>query len=116
MEAGMRCFAVALFGLLLTGCADSGVMKVGPDTYMVSATRPGISGDVTAAKQAALKQGQEYCTKQGKQLLVQHMDDQVRWDCPGTSNVTFLCLAEGDPELQRPKYRKEPDVIIEQRQ
>jgi hypothetical protein len=33
----------------------------------------------------------------------------------GSADITFRCLSKGDPELQRPDYRKAPDTVIEDR-
>ncbi|PTB84428.1 hypothetical protein C9940_06395, partial [Pseudidiomarina aestuarii] len=54
--------------LVLTGCAvkTSGVKKVGPDTYTVSADHLNAS----TAKASVLEQAGEYCVSQGKELLV----------------------------------------------
>jgi hypothetical protein len=32
-----------------------------------------------------------------------------------TFDVTFQCLAPGDPKLTRPSYTKKPDIVIEDR-
>ncbi len=31
----------------------------------------------------------------------------------GSTEIEFMCLSEGDPELTRPKLRKEADTVIE---
>lgn len=86
--------------LVLTGCAvkTSGVKKVGPDTYTVSADHLNAS----TAKASVLEQAGEYCANQGKELLVTKTlkRQQVKY----FYDVTFLCLDEGDPRLISPEY------------
>ena len=58
-------------GILLVGCAsNSGIVPIGKDTYMVSrqaATGFSGSGDLKAK---ALREGSQFCEKQGKTLQV----------------------------------------------
>lgn len=92
----------------LCGCAfTSNVTPVGPDTYFVSARAAPVRGGIEAARPMALQEASDYCTKLGKQVLVKSID---------VADVTFRCLAPGDPDLQRPtEIRRRADVIIEQR-
>lgn len=86
---------------------STGVMQLGPDTYTVSADDLNES----TAKQAALRQAQQRCSGLNREILVTNMKlsrgDRALFD------VTFRCLEKSDPELARPNYRKEPDVVIE---
>ncbi len=97
---------------LLYGCGlktySSGVLPMGPDTYSVSADDLNAS----TAKQAALGQAQAHCTSKGKEILVTNTKS-LRDGPRSVYDVTFLCLSKGDPQLARPTYSKEPDVVIE---
>lgn len=97
---------------LLYGCGlktySSGILQMGPDTYSVSADDLNAS----TAKQAALGQAQAHCTSLGKELLVTNTKS-FRDGARSVYDVTFLCLSKGDPQLARPIYSKEPDVVIE---
>ena len=56
-----------------------------------------------------------YCSSQGKEILLDHtqsMECMLHGGC-GEANVTFLCLSHGDPQLQRPILRSEPNLEIE---
>lgn len=90
------------------GCAfTSNVMPIGPDTYFVSARAAPVRGGIEAARPMALQEASDYCTRMGKQVLVKSID---------VADVTFRCLAPGDPDLQRPtEVRRRADIIIEQR-
>lgn len=85
---------------LVTGCAvkTSGVKKVGPDTYTVSADHMNAS----TAKASVLDQAGAYCANQGKELLV--TKTLKRQKVKYFYDVTFLCLNQGDPRLVSPEY------------
>ena len=86
-------------------------MKLGPDTYTVSASKHYTSGGAVA-KTNALQAANKYCETIGKEVLVTNTQDG--FDVPFyTSSVTFNCLDRADPQLKRPVYRKSPDVLIE---
>jgi hypothetical protein len=97
---------------LSMGCGlrtySSGVMQLGPDTFTVSADDLNAS----TAKQAALTQAQQRCANLNKEILVTNTR-AVRDPNRNIYDVTFRCLAKGDPELTRPTYTKEPDIVVE---
>ncbi len=102
---------------VLTACSSySGVVPMGPDTYMVSRqAATGFSGSGTL-KADALREANDYCTKLGKVMQVTRMEEAqppyILANFP-KAEVHFMCLDPDDPELSRPKLRKEPDVVIE---
>ena len=97
--------------LMVSACGlktySSGVLPMGPDTFSVSADDLNAS----TAKQAALSQAQTHCASLGKEILV--TNTKVSRETRNIYDVTFRCLSKGDPELTRPTYSKEPDVVIE---
>lgn len=94
--------------VILSGCAStSNVTGIGPDTYFVSARAAPVRGGIDAARPLALQEASAHCARLGKQVLVKTVD---------AADVTFRCLAAGDPELQRPaELRRRADITIEQR-
>ena len=107
---------LACMVIALAGCAtSSGVVNVGPDTYMASAHAMHEAGGLSTARKMAIEDAQKFCTKQGRQILVTNIDEQ-RGFTSGDSSATFMCLAAGDPELLRPKYRSGPAVTLENKQ
>lgn len=102
---------IVVLAFSLSGCGlktySSGVLPMGPDTYTVSADDLNAS----TAKQAALGQAQNHCSSLGKEILV--TNTKTSRETRNIYDVTFRCLSKGDPELTRPTYSKEPDVIIE---
>jgi hypothetical protein len=108
-------FAVAIVAAsLLAGCGamsrSSGVMQLGPDTYRVSAGAP--MGDVSQSQKAAFTEAQGHCTAGGKQLMTVGTR-RLAGPGGGSYEVTFRCLASGDPDLQRPNMQPAPTSIIQ---
>jgi hypothetical protein len=103
--------------LLLAACAQSsGVLKMGPDTYTVSATAAPARGGSSEARKLALADANQYCAKLSQEILVTNIGTATtNVYGAGSADVTFRCLAKGDPELQRPEYQKSPDTVIEDR-
>ncbi len=104
---------LASFVLVLLGACGStgGVMKLGPDTYTVSASKHYTSGGAVA-KTNALEAANTHCLQLGKELLVTNTTDGYNGTFY-THSVIFNCLEKGDPKLTRPTYKKTPDVVIE---
>jgi hypothetical protein len=103
--------------ILVTGCAsNSGVVPIGPDTFMVSRqAATGFSGSGTL-KAEAFQEANQYCLSQKKKLQVVHTAEAqppyVFGNFP-KAEVQFMCLDANDSELVRPKLRKEADTVIE---
>lgn len=103
--------------ILVTGCAsNSGVVPIGPDTFMVSRqAATGFSGSGTL-KAEAFQEANQYCLSQKKRLQVvrtaEAQPPYVLGNFP-RAEVEFMCLDANDPELVRPKLRKEGDTVIE---
>ncbi len=109
----MKIIILMFLFVILTGCVSSGVLEMGPNTYTITVQRPPMAGGVAAAKGEAMKEAKDYCANQFQKVLVQRYVDQPGY--PSTSSITFMCLNPDDPELQRPHYRSDPNVIIETR-
>ncbi len=103
--------------ILLTACAQSsGVLKMGPDTYSVSAAAAPARGGYSEARKLALVEANQYCAQVGKEILVTNIGTATtNVYGAGSADITFRCLSKGDPELQRPDYKKAPDTVIEDR-
>lgn len=101
---------------LLYGCATSSdALMVGPDTYTISARASVVRGGASGARVMALTEAGQFCAGQGKQVLVTNESQQGSTGTRGSADVTFRCLAKGDPDLVRPTYRAAPSVVIEDR-
>lgn len=112
----MKLLYINLFILLLSGCAssqwgesggslcDSQMTQLGPDTYMSSGMYGNGCGTDYKVRHAGI-----YCSRMGRQILVTNIDNSTG------GNVIFQCLVPTDPELQRPTFQREPNIIIQQR-
>src|SRR2546428_841808 len=106
-----------LLAMLLAGCAsNSGVIPIGPDTFMVSRqAATGFSG-AGNLKAEAFQEANHYCLNHKKQLQVVHTAEAQPpyvWGNFPKVEVQFMCLDANDAELVRPKLRKEADTVIE---
>lgn len=106
-----------LFPLFLTACAQSsGALKMGPDTYSLSVHAAPARGGESGARNLALTEANAKCESEGKEIVVTNISSGRSTHLPGgTVEVTFRCLAKGDPDLQRPVYRTAPTTVIEDR-
>jgi len=103
----------ALAALALAACTDTGPIKIGPDTYTISTRVP--LGGPASAKGKALQEANAFCSSQGKEILLQHeQSSECAWHggC-GEAEIAFYCLQAGDPMLNRPALRAEPNQRIE---
>lgn len=103
--------------LLLSACAsNSGVISIGPDTFMVSRqAATGFSG-LGTLKADAFKEANQYCSSKNKYLRVTNTSESAPPYVLGNfprAEVQFMCLEKTDSELTRPKMQKTPDTVIE---
>lgn len=111
-----RKFGAVAAVLLSAGCS-TGVVSIGPDTFMVagqSATGFSTGGAVMVD---LYREAAAYCTANGRNLLPVNMQsvDGVPGRAFASGQLQFRCLAEGDPELRRPTMQPVPSTIIEDR-
>jgi hypothetical protein len=113
----MKNISLLFVPVLLVACAQSsGVLKMGPDTYSVSVHAAPARGGESGARNLALTEANTKCAGEGKEILVTNISSGRSTHFPGgTVEVTFRCLAKGDPDLQRPTYRAAPTAVIEDR-
>lgn len=106
-----------VLAVLAVGCATtSDVVPYGKDTYMLS------SGDVWGGysqgslQVKAAQRASAFCADKGKVFVVRNTGGQgVQGWTSTSSTLIFSCVAESDPEYQRPNLRKEADTVIEDR-
>lgn len=102
--------------LAATACASTpGVVSIGPDTYMVSRqAATGFSG-TGGLMTAAMREAETFCRGKSKTMQVVNTHESTPPFIMGNfpkAEVQFMCLAEGDPELTRPKLQPTPNVVI----
>jgi hypothetical protein len=108
---------IVVLPFFLAACAQSsGVLRMGPDTYSISVHAAPARGGEAGARNLALTEANTKCRSAGKEIMVTNISSGRSTHLPGgTVEVTFRCLAKGDPDLQRPIFRAAPAVIIEDR-
>jgi len=113
---GYILIACALAISFVSCASNSGIVSIGPDTYMVSrqaATGFSGSGDLKAE---AFREANQYCLSLKKVMQVVRTSEAnppyVFGNYP-KAEVQFMCLNPGDPELARPKLKKDADTVIE---
>ena len=100
----------AVIAACWAGCSTAATvtkpLPVGPDTYTVSARMP--QGGTSSAREAALSAANQQCARLSKRLLVLKSSSNI--DLSENNEIakdkdvvdlTFRCLAAGDPELAR---------------
>ncbi len=97
----------------LACCTDTGPIKTGPDSYMIS-TRVALGGPSSASGEA-LQEANTFCAASGKEILMDHISS---YECAlhggcGEAQVFFYCLPPGDPQLHRAKFRRDPNVKVD---
>ena len=105
---------IGFLGLIaaLAGCVSSSdVVPMGKDSYMISGSGTGgLSIGKTSV--AATKKANAFCATQQKFMIVRRLDTQPSFNAESTT-LLFSCVAENDPEYQRPNLRKDPTTIVE---
>lgn len=95
-----RALLFALLIVTLAGCASTGVVSTGPDTYMIAMTdaTKWSGAEVTAA---LYREANAFCAEQKKQLITIKVAalDYNFWSTYANSNLEFRCVAGGDPVL-----------------
>ena len=115
----LRSICVFSLAIILIGCAShTGVIPMGKDTFMIAKQQatgfPGLGN----MKAEIIGEGSRHCASIGKEFQVVSINETQPPYILGNyprSEITFMCLSSGDPELQRPKLQKTPDTVIEVR-
>lgn len=99
MRTTIASFSLLLSAAWLTGCASSGVVKTGPDTYMIANAEWGFtSGGYQKAK--AIAEADKYCAGIGREILVIGSKDHgVELGKVPSAEVQFKCLPKGTEKL-----------------
>jgi hypothetical protein len=110
-------FWISLIAIALAGCASTGPVPIGKDTYMISKQNAaGAFGTSGAVKADIIREGSAFCVSSGKVFqLVSSAGKEASYTSNPVAEISFMCLSEGDPEIARPKLRKEADAVIEVR-
>ena len=92
-----KIFAVILC-LGLFGCASTGVVPMGKDTYMISKKSAQVGfGQPVGARADVYREANEFCVKQNKKLETVSCDMQNSgFARPGSVTLIFKCVNDND--------------------
>ena len=81
-----------LFVLLLTGCASSGVVQTGPESYMLAKSEWGFtSGAVHSAR--LIQEASNFCISKGQQInVITSRSNDVEFGKTPAAEVHFQCV------------------------
>ena len=82
----------------------SKVAQLGRDTYW---GKPKVGNG--CGTEYTIQAAATYCGQRGKEFLVTRMEGL------GKNQIHFQCLARNDSDYVRPKYEKDPDVVVQVR-
>lgn len=88
----------------LSACGSTGPTKIGADTYYSSKTNTaGGFGDPSVVAGKLMAQGNEFCTKQGKQfeLVTQTVNPSRVGSSLGGADITFKCVDHAASPVMR---------------
>ena len=109
-----KLIAIGLLGVALSGCASTGPIQIGRDTYTISETNEG--GAFTSVYKLAgklTKEAATYCHSIGKQpeLVTSNANQPVGPMAGlGGATITFRCLDANDPRYGDPTMRRDNGV------
>jgi hypothetical protein len=91
----MKPYSILLVGLVagvLSACAwQSQALKVGEDTYQVSANASPARGGVTGAREMALTNANEKCDSLKRKIEVVDIKTEFAFPANGVATITFTC-------------------------
>ena len=106
----------ALAVVMFAGCASSGPLQLGPDTYMISKTdKGGIFGNAGAMKADVINEANAFAASKGKIAVVLSTNETplVVGRQFATFEYQFRVVDPSDREAVRPNLKPRPDVVIE---
>lgn len=79
-------------GLVLSSCAwQSEALKMGEDTYQVSANASPVRGGITGAREMALTNANKKCDELKRKIEVVDIKNEFAFPANGVATVTFKC-------------------------
>ena len=107
--------AIAATVGMLAGCANPGVVRLAPDTYMLSRTdKGGIFGNASALKAEVIAEANAFAEKQGKIAVA--LDSKETPLQVGRSFASFeyqfRVVDKDDPEARRVRLRPPPPNTV----
>ena len=102
--------------VVFAGCANPGIVKLSPDTYMLSRTdKGGVFGNASAMKADVIREASEFAAAQGKVAvpLFVHETPLIAGARFASVEYQFRVVDKNDPEAGRVSLVPRPDIVIE---
>lgn len=95
MKAAMRTSLMLIVTACMAGCASSGPVQTGKDTYMIAKTSGGgifVSG--ATVKADLIQEGGAFCAKDGKtlQLISAESKNAIPFARTSSAEIAFKCI------------------------
>jgi uncharacterized protein YcfL len=101
--------------LLLSACSNPEIVKLSPDTYMLSRQdRGGIFGNASALKAGVIRDADAFAESQGKVAIPISSNESPMW--PGhfaSFDYQFRVVDKNDPEARRTSLTPRPNIVVE---
>lgn len=99
---------------LLAGCAASGPVSIGPDTYLMANTGVWSWSSGAVMETDLFRRANRFCKAQGRQLMgVNVASTDADFTRFAHAQLRFRCLRPGNPELRPPNLEAAPNLRIE---
>ena len=114
----MRQIAALLFSIaVLSGCSNPGIVKLSPDTYMLSREdHAGVFGSASSLKAEVIGDANAFAEEQGKVAIPLSSKEKPMGFCCGqwaSFEYQFRVVDKNDPEVRRTSLVPRADVVIE---
>jgi len=101
-------FLVGVISLvtIVTGCSNPKIVKVAPDTYLLSrADHAGVFGNPSAMKVDVIREANEFAENQGKIVIPVYLNETPGWPTHfATCDYQFRLVDKSDPDAQRTNH------------
>jgi hypothetical protein len=106
-----------LAAVLLAGCSNPGIVKLSPDTYMLTKQdHGGIFGNSSKLKAEVIQEANAFAASQGKVAIPLATNERPMGSGPAqfaSFEYQFRVVDKNDPEVRRTSLVPRADVVIE---
>ncbi|WP_457970640.1 hypothetical protein [Acinetobacter calcoaceticus] len=111
-----RILIMAILLTIISGCAATGVVQTGPESYMATANSTPFTMDTNGggATINAIKLGTKQCNTNGKQFILKNSSIN-KIGAGAQANINFICVDSNDRDYTRPNItpvNQSPAIVI----
>lgn len=106
---------IAFVAMTLVGCSNPGIVKISPDTYMLTRTdRGGVFGNASKMKAEVIQEANEFAERQGKVAIpLSTKETPMGVGQFASFDYQFRVVDKNDPEAKRTSLVPRADVVVE---